>query len=776
MWRRIAYAALLMAGTLLGHPANAEITGPAQALASAGTSMEWVASTTSTKASRPRICLALSGGGARGYAHLGVLKELEALHVPVDCIAGTSMGAVIGALYASGMSADAIERALSKLDLSDVAFDRDARPELPESSREDGFKYPIGVPMGFGDGRLKLSNGLVQGNKLTALLRTNTGQYPGDIDFDRLPIPFRAVATDLETGERVVLHNGSLPLAVRASMAVPGLFAPARVDGRTLIDGGAASNLPIDVARQMGADIVIAVDIGTQLKRADQLDSMAAVTSQMIRLMMSRDVVAQKATLRPTDILLEPELGPLSFTDFGAMKESVAAGVEAATQSAGRLAALSPGEAQYASWRAGLAHDAALPPDTRIDRIEIATAGRVPQSRVEQALHLKPGDVYDSAEVDNDLARLVQTGDFESVSQTLTGPPGDRVLRVEANEKSWGPNFLLFGLGVSTNFDGDGAFTLQIGHRLPWITQSGLSWRNDVVLGSRDLGWRTELRQPVFGQVYLAPYASIRRNDVNVYGDNDTNGRPVASYLQQDMRVGLDIGVPLGHWGEARAGVARARTSFQPRSSILAQVDEGDGTGGWQISKLSFSSLTQTVATVSVKIDQLDDPVFPRHGFYVDTRAEVGLGSEEDSYDIAQARGLWAASHGIFSLNAAFEVGGPTGGKRDAPAYVFSLGGFQRLSAYAQDQFSGAYILYGRLTGLAQLAKGGSGPLRGLFAGLSLEAGNVWNTSKEFAHGPWLSSTSVFVGTTTAIGPVYFGVAVAPRGVHNVYFQLGNRF
>jgi NTE family protein len=766
MWYRVLWLTALLAVSLPMSIVRAE---------SADSTTNEVRVEASAQA-RPRICLALSGGGARGYAHLGVLKELEALHVPIDCIAGTSMGAVIGSLYASGMSADAIEHALSRLDLGNVAFDRDARSEQLESQREDDVSYPIAVPMGFGDGHLKLSKGLVQGNQLMALLREYTGQFPGDVDFDRLPIPFRAVATDLETGERVVLRHGPLPLAVRASMAVPGLFAPVRFGSRTLIDGGAASNLPIDVAREMGADIVIAVDIGTQLKPADQLDSMAAVTSQMIRLMMSRNVVMQKATLRPTDILLEPELGLLSFTDFGAMKRGVEAGFEAAQRNAALLATLSPGETQYASWRANLPTDARLPADTRIDRIAVSTRGRVPVKMVERALRAKPGDVYDPVRVDNDLMQFARTTDLASVNQTLTGPPGDRVLEVEANGKSWGPNFLLFGLGLSTNFNGDGAFALQIGHRLPWLTESGLSWRNDIVLGSHDLGWRTELRQPIFHQVYLAPYASIRRNQVNFYADNDAKDRPLATFTQQEMRAGLDLGVPLGNWGEIRGGIAKVRMSFQPRSSILTEYSDKDGSDSMSVDSLSIASVTQTVAGIGFRVDQLDDPVFPRHGFYFNGRGEMGLGSGDESYDIAHARALWAASAGNVSLNAAFEAGGPIGHNNKSPTYAFNLGGFQHLSAYAQDQFSGPYIMYGRLTALARLAKDSSGPMREVFAGVSLEGGNVWDRSGRFARGPWRTSVSAFLGTTTMIGPVYLGIAAAPGGIQNLYFQLGNRF
>nr|WP_237179685.1 patatin-like phospholipase family protein [Paraburkholderia sacchari] len=730
---------------------------------------------------RPRICLALSGGGARGYAHIGVLRELERLHVPVDCIAGTSMGAVIGGLYASGLSADQIEHALTGLNLTDVAFDRDARADWPQSMREDNLAYPVGMPVGFGNGQLKMPNGLVQGNKLTALLRDNTAQIPADVDFDRLPIPYRAVATDLETGERIVLRNGSLPQAIRASMAVPGLFAPVKIHGRTLVDGGLASNLPIDIARQMGADIVIAVDIGTPLKRADQIMSMAGVTSQMIRLLMTRNVLEQKATLHPSDILLEPDLGELSFSDFGAMQQGVAAGTASALAHTTRLAALSIGDARYASYRDSLPRDAFLPPGTRIDRIEVATQGNVPASYVQAALQTRPGDVYDAAAIDKHLGTLVNTADLESVSQSLSGPPGDRVLHVDATTKSWGPNLLLFGLGVSTNFNGDGAFTLQIGHRLPWITESGLSWRNDIVLGSRDLGWSTELRQPLFhSDVYVAPYASIRRNVINFYPDDNTdakeNSRPLASYMQQELRAGLNLGVPLGNWGAARAGVAQVWTAYHPRSSIILATDNGNGDWSFQANALAVGSTSQTVAALGLTIDQLDDSLFPRHGFYLDSNAQLSLSQNDDSYNLAQARGLWAASHGIYSVNAALEAGGQFGGNRDAPAYLFNLGGFQRLSAYAPDQFSGGYILYGRVTGFAQLSRFDSGPLRGVFAGASLEAGNVWNSARHFARGPWLTSASVFAGSTTVIGPVYLGLAVAPGGTYNVYFQLGNRF
>ncbi|WP_144137963.1 patatin-like phospholipase family protein [Paraburkholderia sp. BCC1884] len=726
---------------------------------------------------RPRICLALSGGGARGYAHIGVLKQLEALHVPIDCIAGTSMGAVIGGLYASGMSAAEIEGALAGIDLTDVAFDREARTNQPQEVRKDNLDYPVGFPLGFGSGGIRSAKGLIQGNQLLALLQEHTSRVAGDVDFDDLPVPFRAIATDIETGDRVVLHKGSLPQAIRASMAVPGLFAPVVLGRRTLVDGGIVDNLPVDVARQMGADIVIAVDIGTPLKHADELTSIASVTQQVLGVLVSQNVKRQKAQLGASDILLQPDLSGLAFADFADAARGIAAGAAAVAASREKIDALSLDSNGWSAYLTGRNGRAFLPDGVKIDRIEVVTNGRVPAARVRQVLRAKPGDVYDPVEIDRDLAKLTSASDFESVAHNLAGSEGERVLQVSANSKSWGPNFLLFGLGLSSNFSGDGAFSLRIGHRMPWITPSGLAWRNDVVLGSRDLMLKTELRQPLFSQdgIYVAPFATFKRNQLDVYDDDAPDGQPPAMKLRlQEMRVGLNAGLPLGKLGEIRASVERVKTSYSLLTAAPMFVIPLDGDETEVIQQTPGSS-SQTVGRLEVEIDQLDDALFPRHGYYIDGYAEMALDQSEGSYNTAHLRTRWAASYGAHTVNAAFEAGGQFGNK-DVNAYTFSLGGFQHLAAYAQDQFNGNYVMYGRLTYLAQLKHFNSAPIRDTFGGASAEVGNVWNGGASFGRGPWRSSASVFLGATTSLGPIYLGFAMAPGGVRNVYFQLGNQF
>ena len=723
---------------------------------------------------RPRIGLVLSGGGARGYAHIGVLKALERMRVPVDCIAATSMGAVVGGLYASGLSADELDARLSKTNLSDIVFDRNERAQLPQTLREDGFQYPIGISAGIRDGRVTLPVGLVQGNKLLTLLQDWTAPWPGDIDFGTLPTPFRTIATDLGTGAPVVLSHGSLPRAIRASVAVPGLFAPFPVDGRTLVDGGLVSNLPVQMARDMGADIVIAVNVATPLDDPAMLDSPAAVTQQMVTILTNQNVAAQKALLGPRDVLLEPDLGTLTFTDFSHARDGVERGEAATEASATKLAALAlPRDAwdQYVAARA--THGATIEP-RRIDAIEIHTSGRIPSNYVRQYLRAREGDRYDTAAINHDLAQLSTTGDFESVTQEMVTEGGRSVLKIDAQEKSWGPQFLLFGFGMSTTFDGKGAFNLQLGHRYPWLTQGGLEWRNDIVLGSNQAKWHTELRQPVFDRLgfYIAPYLEYGRKHVDIFADNsrDRNATPLTAVRVDTAMAGVDLGMPLARFGEFRLGANYQQVRYH--SDYLLN--------NARISQFNNNYVRQPVVRAQLTIDQLDDPLYPRKGYYLYAINQLSFGGTNNSYDDVHGKALWAGSYGRHTLNLAAEAAMTYNDHRAdrsvSGGLGFTLGGFQHLSAYAPDQFSGNYLLYGRLTYLNELREFVLPGLRSTVFGSSLEVGDVWLTRHSFGNGPYKSSASLFIGGNSVIGPLYFGFAVAPAGVWNIYLQLGRVF
>ncbi|MBK5149201.1 patatin-like phospholipase family protein [Burkholderia sp. R-69608] len=719
-------------------------------------------------AGRPSVGLVLSGGGARGYAHLGVLKVLEENRIPVDCIAATSMGSVVGGLYASGMTAQDMQNRLAGINLADIAFDVTDRADLPQSRREDERLYVNSLSLGFGTNGFRLPVGLVQGNRLQALLQDWTSAVPGNVSFDRLPIPYRAIATDLRTGQKVVLDRGSLPQAIRASMALPGLFAPADIDGRTLVDGGIVSNLPIETARDMGANVVIAVDIGSPLRPLDALASPADVMQQMIGILIHQNVARQREQLQAGDVLIEPALGSLSFTDFANASQAIAAGAAATRAAMPQLQHLALSPADYAAWRARHGTPAIHP--VRITQIEIASQGYVPEARIRAALHVKTGDVYDPVALNKDLLALTTAGDFDSVSQQLVDDGDAHTLIVSAQQKLWGPNFLLFGLGLSSSSTDEGGFRLHLGYRRPWLTSSGLEGRVDGTVGSDLINLHAELRQPLsstFGY-YVAPYLEFQRRYANLY--DDSGNVKVTQYSLQTERAGLDFGVPLARFGDFRIGVAYAHGYASPQYNLPLE-DELN-------SPLLFPDIygRQLSARARLVIDQLDDPLFARKGYFGELRVERSLFAGSDSFTEVYGKSLVAASYGRHSINASIEAGNDFGGTNLTNPFGFTLGGFQHLSAYAADQLSGNSMVYGQITYMNQLATFNASPIRGLFAGLSIEAGNVWNRDSEFGSGPLKRSVTVFTAMTSSFGPIYLGVAFAPGGRHNFYFQLGHTY
>ncbi|RQS81125.1 patatin-like phospholipase family protein [Burkholderia seminalis] len=732
-------------------------------------------------AGRPSVGLVLSGGGARGYAHLGVLKVLEDNRIPIDCIAGTSMGAVVGGLYASGMAAGEMQKRLSEVNLADIAFDVTDRADLPQTSREDERLYINGLTLGFGKKGVKAPVGLVQGNRLQALLANWTAAVPTNQPFDRLPIPYRAVATDLQTGQMVVLDHGSLPLAIRASMAMPGLFAPAEINGRALVDGGLVSNLPVDTARQMGANVVIAVDIGSQLRPLDALASPADVMQQMVGILIRQNVTAQRKQLDTHDVLLTPDLGGLAFTDFQNAKQAIAAGAAAATAALPKLRRFALTPEQYAVYRS--AHAQPLPPPIRITRIDIQTSGGVPKRVVSNALHVKPGDTYDPQTVSQDLLGLTTGGNFESVTQQIVSHGDDNVLEINAREKYWGPNFLLFGLGMSSSSTDEGGFRLHVGYRRPWLTESGLEFRADTTIGSDLQSARVEFRQPLsmaYG-VYLSPYAEYQRRYANLY--DDTGDVKITQYLMQTARAGIDFGLPIARLGDFRIGIGYVTGHGSPTYNL--PFDDGSG------QNLLWPSFTSQALTARARfvIDQLDDPMFPRKGYFGELRVERSLvsrngrsasafddGINNAPYTEIYGKAMIAQQFGRHSVSATIEGGKSIGGTNLINAFNFTLGGFQHLSAYAADQLNGNELAYGQITYMNQLMTFNASPIKALSVGASAEVGNVWSSGQQIGGGALKQSYTFFTSLSTAFGPVYIGVALAPGGRRNFYLQLGRTY
>ncbi|UCF06581.1 MAG: patatin-like phospholipase family protein, partial [bacterium] len=509
---------------------------------------------------RPKIGLALSGGGARGAAHVGVLKVLEQHRIPVDYIAGTSMGSIVGGLYASGMSPAELEALISRIDWIYTFIDRIPRKDRSFRRKRDDDLYLVKHKPGFVGGRLRFPPGILDGQKIDLLLKKYSLPVVAVRDFDDLGIPYRAVATDIVTGDTVVIDHGDLALAMRASMSIPAVFAPREIDGRLLVDGGVSSNLPIDVVRSMGADVVIAIDISTPLLRREQLHSMLDVTHQISNILTRRNSDLQIATLTAEDVFIRPDLGDISSASFDRTAEAIPVGVGAAEAAIGELLRLSVSEEEF---RAHLAkRGERRRPVTRplIDEVRIINRSRLTDGVITTRISAEAGKPLDIDRLERDLAQLYGLELFESVYYDITYESDRTVLTVAVQEASWGPNYLQFGVAVFEDFEGPN-FNLAIAYTRTAINRLNGEWRTGIQIG-QEPGVFTELYQP-FGyslRNFIHLQASFSEQAESVF---DADGNNLSEFNVTRYGAGLAGGRELGTWGEIRAGIIREAGEYK---------------------------------------------------------------------------------------------------------------------------------------------------------------------------------------------------------------------
>lgn len=709
-------------------------------------------------APRPKICLALSGGGARGAAHVGVLRVLEEYRVPVDCIAGTSMGSLVGAAYATGTSIEEMERRLSGISTELLFKEQPPRRELAMRRKQDDYSILFTPEVGLQDGQVKVSKGLVSGVQLETVLR-DLSKAKGFHHFDRLPIPFRAVATDLVTGKAVVFDEGELANVMRASMSVPGAVAPAEFDGMILVDGMLTSNLPVQTARDMGADIIIAVNVGTPLLKREELNGILGVTNQMLSILTEQNVQASLAALKPTDILISPELGDFSTGDFDHLPQIAPLGEAAARKVAAQLEHLSISPGEYAALRQRQL--ASVAPDLRpVDEVRFDNLQRVNPAAMHSVIETRAGQPIDQQTLDRDMRRLYGTDDFEHVNYRFLEEPGKRVLAVDAVEKSWGPDYLRFGLGLSSDFSGDAFFNLLGSYRKTWLNSLGAEWRTDVQFGHTS-GLYSEFYQPLSAQgtFFVAPHAAIERRTADLYQDDDR----IASYETTSTLAGVDLGTQFERYGELRLGMLGGK--LKPRLDTGPQsLSPGEG------------SITQGAFTSRLILDQLDSVHFPRSGWRAgstlfNSNSTLGADAEYTKWD-AEANA--AVSFGNHTFNFALKAGGKLGSD-PLPRYdQFQWGGFLQQSGYSTGQLLGEELQFGRVMYYHRILPGSL--FEGAYSGVSLEAGRIGNPLVPGNSEDWLKSASIFIATDSLLGPVYLGYGRAQDGNSSFYFYLGRPF
>ncbi|MEP6547130.1 MAG: patatin-like phospholipase family protein [Gammaproteobacteria bacterium] len=737
----------------------------------------------SAPATRPRICLVLSGGGARGMAHIGVLKVLEDLKIPIDCIAGTSMGAIVGGLYASGMTAQKIDATMRSVDWQEAFRDAPPRRDLAFRRKQDDSNFLVRLPLGLKHGKILLPKGFIQGQKLQETLRQLTLPFSNSTDFDQLPTPFRAVATDLESGNAVLIDKGDLAIAMRASMSAPGVFAPVESNGRLLVDGGLAENLPINVARAMHADILIVSDVSYPLQPRAALDSALSISNQMLAILVRKDSDRQRASLGPQDILIVPQLGSATSTDFAAANNAIVRGEEAARGSLAKLTVFSVGDEAYHDYLARrAARQPGLPP---IQFVRVDEQSKRYEKTIIAEMQPLVGKPPDLDEVRKRITELYGLGNFETLDYSLVERPAaaaasgaeagpnsgagsatggeESGFEVRARRKSWGPNYLRFGLNLEDDFQGNSRYNAAARFVLTEINELGAEFLTDVQFGS-DPKVVSEFYQPLNASRswFVAPSARIEARDLPIY----VNNNQVADFRDREAEADVDFGRDLGNWGEIRAGFHRTNGATRVRYGDPNLVEEQYNNGEYFF-KFSY--------------DRLDNVHFPREGqtFSLQWDANrTNLGADIGS-DRMKADWLMARSAGRNTILVWTSLGTTLDGKFPATALpeFYSLGGFFNMSGLAPQSLIGPNFAIGRAIYFRKIGRGGEGFFEfPAYLGMSFEMGNTWERRGDISFGSARKDASLFVAFDTFLGPVYLGSGYDQAGTAAFYLFLGRTF
>jgi NTE family protein len=701
-------------------------------------------------AGRPRIGLALGGGGARGAAHVGVLRVLDELRVPVDCIAGTSMGALIGGTLAAGMAPAEIERAVLAINWADAVGDVSLRRRTPIRRKLAGITYSNSLEVGVRNGVVLSSGGLLRTQNIEEILRALVAGARPAGHFDDLAIPFRAVATDLAAGEMVILDHGDLAVALRASMAVPGAFAPVVTDGQVLADGGLMRNLPVDVARGLCADVVIAVSLSAPPPRPDDLNGALALAARSLDVIIIANQNAQLASLTERDVSIVVPADDIGSADFGRVPEAIPIGRAAALARRPELARYSLSAEDYRAWRSGVER---LPDDVvQLAEVRVTGLRRVNPDFVRgQLAASQPGRAVSRAELAADIRRVHALGDFAKVDYRLSGTPELSVLELYAEEKLWGPDFVRFDLGLAASAGGDFAFALRGEHTRSWLNRRGGEWRNALQVGQVS-GVQTSLYQPldIAQRFFVEPSLLVNRAAEEAYADGDR----VATYDMFDGYGQLDAGVNIGTRAALRAGLqfGWSKASLETGNTGFPEVDTT------REARLVLDALYDTRNTVALPTDGSY-----AHLRYTDSGSALGA-----SGSYAMVEGLVATALPFRGDSLLLAVAGGREVNGEIPVYQeFQLGGIRSFPGLERGELRGDSYWLMTTDYNWKLADIQSLFGQSLYAGFRLTTGRMGDRLDGVREGA-LTGAAVSLLGRSPIGPFVLSLG----GVNNDSYQL----
>jgi NTE family protein len=707
---------------------------------------------------RPRIGLVLGGGGAKGGAHIGVIKVLEEMHIPIDCIAGTSMGSIVGAAYATGASAQELEKIVTSISWKAVLANV-PREDEPYHRKTLDAAFTNNLELGIKDDGIVAPGGLLPTHQIEGLFRKIVASAGGVSDFNQLPIPFRAVSTDLESGEVQVWDRGDLAQAMRASMAVPGVFAPVKANDHLYVDGMLVRNLPVDIARQTCADVVIVVPLGNPPPPRKNLNSLLGVASQSMNIAIEANERAQLATLTDKDVQISVVLKDITSGDFDKVPDAIPYGEAAARKMAPQLARYSISPQAYAAWRASLPRINGIGTGIVIDEVRVAGYQVTNPEVMKTVLHVKAGDTYDAAAAAADTDRLVARGDYVAVDYRLEVIDGRNVLTYTVTEKPWGPNYLLVDLNLSTDFHGQTAWGARADVDDRWLNSLGGELRSAIQLGEPN-AFATSLYQPLekTQTFFVSPTLLAQQSLEYVYQYDD----PVLQLDVRRLSARLDTGMALSNWGELRVGLERGTVTVKQK---IGDPLVTDPTGTYQVGGVS----------ARFGIDTLDRRIFPGAGTLLVIKgyfAETGLGSDAN-YRLAAEEYQATFTQGLRN-NWTFYVRSGSDFGSHAPYYdQFQQGGLFNFSGYQIGELVGREYALGEVQFRRAVTLSGTSDYA-TFIGGSLETGNVWDRLDGTSPSGVLVAGSVFVGISSKLGPVYLAYGHADHGVSALYLYLGS--
>ncbi|MEM6191517.1 patatin-like phospholipase family protein [Shewanella scandinavica] len=723
--------------------------------------------TPSMAAERLKIGVVLSGGGAKGAAHVGVLKILEEHNIPVDYIAGTSIGAYVAGMYSLGYSASEVEAIMMGVDWDSGYSDTIPRNILSYRDKQLRDRYNIPLNIGYNEGQVRAPSGLLRGQTMSQLLRQSTDLVQQFGNFDDLAIPYRAVATDLETSLPVVISHGSMVKAMQASATVPGALQPAQIEGKLLVDGGIANNMPVDVVKAMGADIIIAVDIGSPLVKKDKLDSTIAVLDQLSNFLTNASTEKQKLLLTDKDVLIRPAIDALSTTDFTIMPLALTLGKEAANGQLDKLSSMSVSPEEYAAYvEAKKAKGKLLMADVRhsVNEIVFDNQSKVSLNLLTETLNIKPGQAVSKDELNEALKRIYSLNKFERVDAEFVEGEDGRVLTVATKAKSWGPNYFQLGFNWEDDFNSESAISFDMAYTMTDLTFNGGEWRNEIKLGMEKL-FATEFYQPLDRDQQFFSRARYQYDTRN-WDLYDNNNR-LLTFDKKTHTIELGIGYNYTSQGMIELGLVAEK------GAIINDA--------WLSRDLDFSSYG---AYFRFGYDSLDSISFPTSGNRVTLNVYVRNEDFDDIIDDNQNQysvQIEADWKGALSVGNHAFVGKASISTNDNDGmntlHLSELGGFLNLSGYHKDSLTGAHKVFGAFVYQYDLGRDALGMTDyPLYLGWSLEAGNVWDERSEVTLTDLIYASSLYIGTDTSMGPAAIGFGITDLGDKSFYLFVGKNF